>query len=198
MVINLNNEENTKDIILKTTIELINSEGFDNITIRKIASLANVNVASINYHFKSKDNLINEALKVITTNFRAAFEVLNEASSDPRKQLEGFIKTYIKIAYTYPAIMKRIIGQGIFSFPIQQEYIFFFKNFGFNKIKEIISNITGEKNDNQLTLKVIQTLSSVLFPIVLSPILVPITDINFMDVNVMYSYIEAQLDNILK
>lgn len=195
---NLDIEQNTKDLILKTTIDLINSEGFDNITVRKIASLANVNVASINYHFKSKENLINESLKIITSNFRVAFEILDDDSLKPKKKLKNFIRSYIKIAYDYPQIMKHVIGQGIFSFPIQQEYISYFKNFGFEKIKGIISKITGEKDDNQLTLKVIQLLGSILFPIVMSPLISQITAINFSNIDTMYSYIDAQLDNILK
>lgn len=198
MVKNLDNEQNTKDLILKTTIELINSEGFDSITIRRIATLANVNVASINYHFKSKDNLINEALKIITSTFRHAFVILSEDSSNPREQLESFVKKYIKIAFDYPKIMKQVLSHGIFSFPVQQEYISFFKDLGFDKLKEIISRITGEKDDKKLTLKVLQLLGSILFPVVMSPIIGQITNINFLDIDTMYSYIEDQLDNILQ
>lgn len=198
LIKNLDNEQNTKDIILKTTINLINSEGFESITVRRIATLANVNVASINYHFKSKDNLINESLKIITANFRAAFEILKEDNPNPRDQLEDFIKTYIKIAYDYPQIVKRVIGQGIFSFPTQQEIVLFFKTFGFDKIKKIISKITGEKDETQLTLKVIQILGSIFFPILLSPISSQITNIDFSNIDNMDSYIKAQLDSILK
>lgn len=198
MAKNLENEQNTKDLILKTTIELINSEGFDGITTRKIASLANVNVASINYHFKSKDNLINEALKIITSTFRNAFIILGEDFDDPKKQLKKFIKTYIKIAFDYPKIMKQVLGQGIFSFPVQQEYLSFFKNLGFDKLKEIISKITGENDERKLTLKVLQLLGSILFPIVMSPIIGQITNINFLDIDTMYSYVEDQIDNILQ
>ena len=42
---------NTKDRILNSTLYIIGKEGFQNVTIRKIAATADVNVASINYYF---------------------------------------------------------------------------------------------------------------------------------------------------
>lgn len=52
-----------KELILKVTLDLIKNEGFEGITIRKIASKANVNVALINYHFGSKNKLVNEIIQ---------------------------------------------------------------------------------------------------------------------------------------
>lgn len=39
-----------KDLILQATLQLIDDEGFDAISSRKIAKRANVNVALINYY----------------------------------------------------------------------------------------------------------------------------------------------------
>lgn len=56
-------KENTKKKIIDSTLKLL--EDFDNpedITIRKIAETAEIGVGLINYHFGSRDKLINEAI----------------------------------------------------------------------------------------------------------------------------------------
>ena len=50
-----------KDVIVKTTKILLMEKG--NATIKEIADKAYVNVAAINYHFGSKDNLIEIVIK---------------------------------------------------------------------------------------------------------------------------------------
>lgn len=55
------NDFSKKDLILQTTLELIKNEGIEQVTVRKIANRANVNAALINYHFGSKDKLLNDA-----------------------------------------------------------------------------------------------------------------------------------------
>lgn len=47
----------TKENILKVALELFSSYGFEGTSVRHIAEEAKVNVAAVNYHFKSKHNL---------------------------------------------------------------------------------------------------------------------------------------------
>ena len=51
---------NAKERILQAAIELLAE--FETITVRQIAERAEVGIGSINYHFQSKDNLLNEAV----------------------------------------------------------------------------------------------------------------------------------------
>jgi AcrR family transcriptional regulator len=60
------NEGNSKERVLSATIGLLQKKAMDEITIREIAVLAGVNVASINYYFGSKEILFTEALEKIT------------------------------------------------------------------------------------------------------------------------------------
>ncbi|MEG1385276.1 MAG: TetR/AcrR family transcriptional regulator, partial [Oscillospiraceae bacterium] len=50
----------TKDLIIETTIKLIQSAGSDpeQVTVRDISKQAGIAVSQINYHFASKENLI--------------------------------------------------------------------------------------------------------------------------------------------
>ncbi|HAJ94807.1 MAG TPA: TetR/AcrR family transcriptional regulator, partial [Actinobacteria bacterium] len=63
----------TKEKIFKTTLKIISSEGIKGVTIRKIARISGVNIALINYHYKSKENLIIESLKLFSKKMETVF-----------------------------------------------------------------------------------------------------------------------------
>ena len=107
------NELGTKERIIKVTMELIASEGFQNVTIRKIANQADVNLAAVNYHFGSKDAVINEALKTVMAQLINAFSQLKDAGTEPREKLRLFIITYSNVLFKYPDIIKIIIDPNI-------------------------------------------------------------------------------------
>jgi len=53
----------TKDRILGAAEELFAQHGFAGTSLREVTSRADVNIAAVNYHFGSKDNLINEVFR---------------------------------------------------------------------------------------------------------------------------------------
>ncbi len=55
---NDNVESDTKTRILDSAESLFAEHGFEGTSLRQITSAAGVNLASVNYHFRSKDELI--------------------------------------------------------------------------------------------------------------------------------------------
>lgn len=53
----------TKDRILGAAEELFAQFGFGGTSLRQVTSRADVNIAAVNYHFGSKENLINEVFR---------------------------------------------------------------------------------------------------------------------------------------
>ena len=53
----------TKDRILGAAEELFAQYGFTGTSLRQVTSLADVNIAAVNYHFGSKENLVNEVFR---------------------------------------------------------------------------------------------------------------------------------------
>lgn len=53
----------TKDRILAAAEELFAQNGFAGTSLRQVTSRADVNIAAVNYHFGSKENLINEVFR---------------------------------------------------------------------------------------------------------------------------------------
>src|SRR5580765_2625052 len=71
--------EYTRDLIIKAAVSLFAEKGFERSSVRDIVTRARVDQAAINYHFKGKDGLYLEVLKI-------AFERLTEqAGFDPEK-----------------------------------------------------------------------------------------------------------------
>ncbi|NMA04850.1 MAG: TetR/AcrR family transcriptional regulator [Acholeplasmataceae bacterium] len=95
-------ENNVKEKIINTTINLIKeSNGFsNNITIRKIAEDANVSVGLINYHFKSKEKLIEICVERIIKDVMYAF------SSENDEPINTFTLGVFKFLLENPEISK--------------------------------------------------------------------------------------------
>ena len=53
----------TKDRILYAAEELFAQQGFASTSLRQVTSRADVNIAAVNYHFGSKENLVNEVFR---------------------------------------------------------------------------------------------------------------------------------------
>lgn len=74
-------ELDTRQRIMEVATHLFAVKGFDGTTIRDITREANVNVASMNYHFKSKENLRQEVLNHIMEDFRSRISSITDAKS---------------------------------------------------------------------------------------------------------------------
>ncbi|MGL6198699.1 MAG: TetR/AcrR family transcriptional regulator [Lachnospiraceae bacterium] len=81
--------DQAKEIIISKTIELIeNSTGnIDEITTRTIAEKANVGVGLINYHFQTKDNLIEICVQRIIGKVISTFSPINTSYKNNMERL---------------------------------------------------------------------------------------------------------------
>lgn len=161
----------TKEKIMQAALELIKKEGFDGITTRKIADRSGTNVALVNYYFGSKENLINESIKVILTGFRDTFAILDDLSVPARERLKRFLLDYLQVIRQYPELLSRLIVMGSTVFASQHEYGAFLKMLGFPKVQGIIKELTGEHRQDRLTIMMMQIFGSIFLPALMSPIL---------------------------
>lgn len=156
--------------VLKT-VNASSKEGFDGITTRKIADRSGTNVALVNYYFGSKENLINESIKVILTGFRDTFAILDDYSVPARERLKLFLLDYLQVIRQYPELLSRLIVMGSTVFASQHEYGAFLKMLGFPKVQGIIKELTGEQRQDRLTIMMMQIFGSIFLPALMSPIL---------------------------
>jgi AcrR family transcriptional regulator len=96
-----------KKKIIKATFEMLVSENIDNITVRNIAKAADVAVSAINYHFQTKENLIETAIKDSVGDIVGSVKQhYIETEGEPADKLRIALKETCKYMTSMPNITK--------------------------------------------------------------------------------------------
>lgn len=188
----------TKEKIIQVAMDMIAEEGFQNITIRKMAAQAGVNVAAVNYHFGSKDVLINEALRHVMNQLKNTFEYLKTGNEDEETKLFTFIKNYTDIMFEYPDIIKNMISRAIHDKPFDghEEYLAFIQREGFELIKKTIGQKRPELDDYILSLKTLNLISGLSFPLLMGEHIKPIMGMDLYNEEIRQMYTKLLLENV--
>ncbi|MBB6733559.1 TetR/AcrR family transcriptional regulator [Cohnella zeiphila] len=157
-------ELSTKEIILNTALRIIQQEGLESVTLRKIASSANVNLALVNYYFGSKDNLISEALKLMFDSKVLALDILDDRSVDPITRYRRYMLHCAKMLQEQPDLLRQMLGNGNIKFDTAHEYVGYLKKLGASKIISVLREITGEEDSEVLASMMMQIHAACFFP----------------------------------
>ena len=89
----------TKDRILSAAEELFAVHGFAGTSLRQVTSVADVNIAAVNYHFGSKENLVNEVFRRRMDEMSAArLAQLARANAEYPGQLRAVLAAFVEPA----------------------------------------------------------------------------------------------------
>src|SRR5260221_4491016 len=105
----MNQLKDTRSRILDVAEELFSEQGFDRVSIRDITRKAQVNLAAINYHFGSKEDLIaaifeRRVVPVNEARLAALKAAQDSAKKNPRLEdiLEAFIRPTVQCSFGTP------------------------------------------------------------------------------------------------
>lgn len=123
----------TRDKLLDAAEKLIAEQGYAGTSLRQIIAEAGVNLASIHYHFGSKDELMHEVVrrKVSPVNDKRLklFDALKEkAGGKPvpvQKLLEAFLLPMGEVASSHPQfvrVMGRLVAEGLLPSVIERNF----------------------------------------------------------------------------
>ena len=89
----------TKDRILGAAEELFAQFGFTGTSLRQVTSRADVNIAAVNYHFGSKENLVNEVFRRRMDDMsRQRLSALQDAIQQHPGELEPILAAFVEPA----------------------------------------------------------------------------------------------------
>ena len=89
----------TKDRILNAAEGLFAQQGFAGTSLREVTSRADVNIAAVNYHFGSKENLVNEVFRRRMDEMsRERLDALRKATDAQPCALEPILAAFVEPA----------------------------------------------------------------------------------------------------
>jgi len=185
-------DKSTYSRILDVTAALIMKEGVSAVTTRKVAELANVNIASINYHFRSKDMLVYAAITKLFSPIKDAFLLLDDTSMSPKKRLGNFLVAYASEMLRFPQPLKHYFIAVSSMNENREESMRFHKKFEVEKLERVISEITGCTDPVRLRVMKSQLIYAAIMPGFISLMTKPITETPLPDLRVQIEILIEQ------
>lgn len=182
---------------MEAALTIIRGEGFQHVTTRKIADLAGVNVAAVNYHFGSKEQLLNAAVQRLTGDFREAFQLLAVVDLPPRERIRSFVRSLLLAAQRNPEVLKHAVSQSIFGLPAQTSYFAFLRQEGLASLKAAVQACTGYLSDEVMELKLVQLVGAIAYPVLTRPIVNQVTDVTFSHSRQTELYVDLLVSALL-
>lgn len=159
--------EKIKQKMIDVTSKILRNEGFKKATIRRIAKECNTNIASINYYFGSKEELIGAALEKMIYNFEAIVSYLDNRDLPVRERLKKYILGYFKLAHKHPALFRSISHPS--SVEARDTYFIYLNllhDQSWDKVLRNISELTNINSQIELEIKCMQLFSAIEYPII--------------------------------
>lgn len=107
---------NTKDHITQIAMQLFAEKGFDAVSVREIASAADINVALISYHFGSKEGLLQN---IIENKARMMNSIIREIDADKTltelDKIKRVIQHYVTTLIAHREFHKVMMHEMLFS-----------------------------------------------------------------------------------
>ena len=153
--------------IIEATIACIEREGIQAVTIRKIARLAGVNSAAINYYFRSKEKLVEEVMRTTVEHvFEDLEEVLNDEKRTVQERIRLLFSDFMEGAIMYPGISKAHLYEPLVNDNYEVLFVRLLNRFLHNLAKKL--GLELERPAKELKLEVIH-----LFCVATLPVLMP-------------------------
>jgi AcrR family transcriptional regulator len=187
---------NVEEKIIFATIDCIEKFGISGATNRQIAQMAGVNIAAINYYFRSKDVLIHRCMEITLKN---AFD-LSDFSPMPgvpaQERCIAILIDLIQGGYRYPGITRahfyNLLAEGRYD-SLLVEHVNRF-------IDELVEDLHDRKNGlalDELKVALIQIVSAVFLAILAPDLFEKRQGIDFANPDTCRAYVTRLVNRLL-
>lgn len=127
-----------KKELIQNGLLLLNREGVEGFSLRKVASMCGVSHNAPYKHFKDKEELINEVIKEVWREFYTALlEVTKVYHNDPKLQIVEMGKAYVKFMVENPEYLKfMFLSDIVYSIKIEDDKLPYDKVGAFGVFKD--------------------------------------------------------------
>ncbi len=153
----------TRSKIMKAAVKIVGREGNLGVTIREIADKAGVNIAAINYHFSSKENLLEEVERITMERTTLIYNNLTDNDKGPRERLLRWADELMRYLIDYPGILY-MIGTRVLQGDHKGAGLADYLSVSDTRLNPVVQDLTGIADQKLLSFKVLQLISGVVYP----------------------------------
>jgi AcrR family transcriptional regulator len=186
-------DQETRAKILDATVRLFFATPHAELTTRQIAHEAQVNIAAINYHFRSKDELINLAMETATAKaFELGLKVLLAPGRDPIERLREFLSGYVKGLVEFSGLTRAAFLALFRKEESGSFYVRYLKEM-IAKVGEVIAEARGPGAAQDSGATALMVLSCVVFPFLVANTARDAGAVDYSDQDARRRYIDTTL-----
>jgi AcrR family transcriptional regulator len=183
----------TQSRILDATAKLLLTTPPGELTTRRIAAEAGVNVAANNYHFQSKDELVDRAMEAATaTAFERGVAVLMGTRGAPADRLRDFLAGYAYGLEKFPSLT-RAAFLGLFQREDSRTFYGAYLRQMLDRVAQVITEVRGRDAAPASATVALMVLSCVIFPFLVSDTMREAGAVDYSDDAARKRYIETAL-----
>ena len=156
--------ETPRERLVEAAIQEMERRGLSQLTVRAVAAAAQMNVAAVNYHFRSKQALVEAALESTVAHMLGdTDEILSRLADDPQAVLAELFTYYLEGALRYPRICKAHLHEAFVSdsyggtFPRQFAPVLL-------RLRDALRSLVPGLDHRQAERRVVASLSAIFFP----------------------------------
>ena len=141
-------------VFVNSTIELMEKDGFENITVRKVAEISGYNPATIYNYFDNSRQLIFFASINFMKDYFKEIEQIIDNSNDPLDNYINLWETFCRFSFKNPKIYYSIFGENIEEQPtvlINKYFKLFPEDFKYNSSVYLPLLTDNEINESNIT-----------------------------------------------
>lgn len=161
-------EQTTEEKILEAASEVFTEKGFEGTRTRDIAEKAGINLALLNYYFRSKEKLFEQVMKIkVVLLFGKIFPILSNEKTSLEEKIDLASEKYFEILSKNPNLPLFVISE------IQKKNSNITKIIPVNKIFEnsvIIKQIKEKRPEINPLHYLVNFLAMTIFPFVAKPV----------------------------
>jgi AcrR family transcriptional regulator len=186
-------EASTKERILQTAVRLLLNASPKDLTTRRIAKEADVNVAAIHYYFQTKEQLIEQAYAAATEiGFTHAMQIFARKDLSARNRTVQFLQGYAIGIVEYPNISRAGFSGMLFAEKASERFSRYLGRM-FEALRDTFREM-GDADPKGQAGKALAALSSIILPFLFMGAFRGISGIDYSDRAERDRYIELLVD----
>lgn len=101
-----NDRENASGVILATAYECLSSNGYANVSLRNIADRAGVALSQLAYHYKNKETLFSEVIRLMMGRYLSEIESSLRSEPDARDRPAALVRYFKELIREDPKLLR--------------------------------------------------------------------------------------------